>query len=243
MNGPAVVIEELSLSFGRERVLDGVSFEAAPGATLGLIGPNGAGKTTLVGCLLGLLRPDSGRVSIDGLGPACPEARRGLGHVPERPSFDSGQTAGACLALHHALAGLPRSGRDREVTAALESVGLGEAAGRTLRRFSKGMLQRLSFAAALLGEPRLLVLDEPFSGVDPAGVALLRELIAGARARGATVIMNSHRLDQVGRLCDRVALITRGRIERVVDCDAGSPGAEEALERLVVSASGLGAPA
>ena len=102
------------------------------------------------------------------------------------------------------------------------------------------MLQRLSFAAALLGEPRWLVLDEPFSGLDPAGVASLRELILSARQRGATVVLNSHRLDQVGRLCDRVALIAKGRIRNIEDRDPGSPGGDEALERWVLAAAAEG---
>jgi len=237
VNGPTILVESLSLSFGRKQVLEGVSFEAQPGVTLGLIGPNGAGKTTLVGCLLGLLRPDSGRVRIDGVDPRDPRARRGLGHVPERSSFDSGRSARANLGLHHALAGLPSRNREAELTDALDTVGLANVANETVRHFSKGMLQRLSFAAALLGEPRWLVLDEPFSGVDPAGVALLRELILNARERGATIVLNSHRLDQVDRLCDRIALIANGRIRCVEHHEPGSAGGDKVLEQLVLRAA------
>ena len=228
MTGPSVRIEALGLSFGRTRVLDAVDLEIAGGESLALIGPNGAGKTSLVACLLGLVRPASGRVRIDGLAPDDPAVRRRLGYVPERCSVDRSLSPRGSLRLHHELSGRPRRVREGEVRELLALTGLEELADRPARTCSKGQLQRLAFAIALVGRPSLLVLDEPFSGVDPAGVSALRSLIGEARAGGATLLINSHRLDQVVQLCDRVALLARGRLQGV----HAASGGERALRRL-----------
>jgi ABC-2 type transport system ATP-binding protein len=208
-----ICIESLTKTYraGQVRALDGVSLEIAPGEVFGIIGPNGAGKTTLLGCLLGFLRPDSGRVTIAGREPDDLAIRAVSGYLPERLTLDRWMTGLDFLAYHHALARLP------------DAVGLDpEAAHRSIRRYSRGMLQRLGLAQALLGRPRYVFLDEPASGVDPAGVVLFRRLLDEVRADGTTVVLNSHQLDQVERVCDRVAFVKQGRVEALETLHAGA---------------------
>jgi len=241
-------IESLTKTFraGQVRALDGVSLEIAPGEVFGIIGPNGAGKTTLLGCLLGFLRPDAGRITVEGHAPDDLAIRAVTGYLPERLMLDRWMSGLDFLAYHHALARLPAARRHDEVQGALARVGLESEAGRRpIRKYSRGMLQRLGLAQALLGEPRYVFLDEPASGVDPAGVLLFRRLLGEVKARGATVVLNSHQLDQVERVCDRVAFVKQGRVEAMetlhagasvahvlrVRCPAGPTVTREALER------------
>ena len=200
---------------GRTRALEGVSLEVPRGETLGLIGPNGAGKTTLLSCLLGFLRPDTGTISVDGKPVDDLSIRARTGYMPERLGFDRDLTGGAFLAHHWRLSGGDPAATRAEVAAAAERVGLDAGVlTRRLRTYSRGMLQRLGVAQATLGNPDLLFLDEPASGTDPMGVAVVRERILEARARGATIVLNSHQLAEVERVCDRVVFIDRGRLTR-----------------------------
>jgi ABC-2 type transport system ATP-binding protein len=213
-----IQVEGLRKTFrrGRVRALDGISLEIRSGEAFGLIGPNGAGKTTFLGCLLGLLTPDSGTIEIDGAPADDLSVRRATGYLPERLAFDRWMTGEAFLRFHHGLAGRDESARVEEVTAALRRVGLDEAAWDVpLRTYSRGMLQRLGFAQALIGRPRFLFLDEPASGVDPAGVLQFRQLLKEVKEQNVTVVLNSHQLDQVERVCDRVAFIRAGKIEAI----------------------------
>lgn len=206
---------------GQVRALDGVSLEVRPGETFGVIGPNGAGKTTLIGCLLGFLDPDRGRVTIDGRSPGDRAVRAATGYLPERLVMDRWMNGADFLRYHHALARLPAGRRETDVRAALDTVGLdAEAGGRAIRRYSRGMLQRLGLAQAILGEPRYLYLDEPASGVDPAGVVLFRRILADLKSRGMLIVLNSHQLEQVERVCDRVAFVNRGRVDAIEAIDA-----------------------
>jgi ABC-type multidrug transport system ATPase subunit len=223
-----IVVESLTKTYrgGTVRALDTVSLAIAPGEVFGVIGPNGAGKTTLFGCLLGFLRPDSGQVSIDGRAVDDLEVRAATGYLPERLVMDRWMRGRDFLNDHHALARLPAADRARDTEAAHARVGLEpEAATRPIRKYSRGMLQRLGFAQALLGQPRWLFLDEPASGVDPAGVILFRRLLAELKGRGVTVLLNSHQLDQVERVCDRVAFVSKGRVEAIETVSAGSAAA------------------
>jgi len=207
----------------RVRALVDVSLTIAPGEAFGIIGPNGAGKTTFLGCLLGFLRPDSGRITIDGHSPDDLAIRAVTGYLPERLVLDRWMSGFEFLAYHHALARLPAAGRRAEVESALEGVGLaGEAGQRAIRRYSRGMLQRLGLAQAMLGRPRYLFLDEPASGVDPAGIVLFRRLLSDLARKDVTVILNSHQLDQVERVCDRVAFVKAGRVEAIETVAAGA---------------------
>ena len=236
---PAIVVDNLVKTFrsGRVRALDGVSLALAPGEAVGIIGPNGAGKTTLFGCLLGFLRPDAGRITIDGHAPDDLAIRSVTGYLPERLVMDRWMTGHDFLEYHHALARLPGASRHRDCRAAIERVGLDpDAGGKPIRSYSRGMLQRLGLAQALLGEPRLLFLDEPISGVDPAGVLLFRRLLAEQRARGATLLVNSHQLDEVERLCDRVVFVERGRVASMVTQAVGATAARELRVRFAAAA-------
>jgi len=222
-------VEGLSKSYRRllavetVRALNGVTLEIQTGEIFGIIGPNGAGKTTFLGCLLGFLRPDSGAVTIDGHAPDDLEVRRVTGYLPERLVLDRWMSGRAFLSYHHALARLPHAARAREVDVALEQVGLAaDAASRPIHRYSRGMLQRLGLAQALIGEPRYVFLDEPASGVDPAGVVLFRRLLNEVKGRGVTVVINSHQLEQVERVCDRVAFVSGGRVEAIETLAAGA---------------------
>jgi len=208
---------------GRVRALDGVSLTIARGETVGIIGPNGAGKTTLLGCLLGFLRPDAGRVRVEDREPDDLAIRAVTGYLPERLNLDRWMSGRDFLRYHHALAGLAATSRAADVDAALEQVGL-EPPAWTMRvsRYSRGMLQRLALAQALLGQPRLLFLDEPMSGVDPAGILTFRRLLAERARQGATILINSHQLAEVEKLCDRVVFVKHGHIEATDTVRAGA---------------------
>jgi ABC-2 type transport system ATP-binding protein len=238
------------------RALDDVSLTVRPGEAFGIIGPNGAGKTTLLGCLLGLLRPDAGRIVVDGRPADDLAVRCVTGYLPERLVLDRWMAGLDFLAYHHALAGLDAARRSAEAEAALERVGLTPADGRlAIRRYSRGMLQRLGLAQALLGTPRYLFLDEPISGIDPAGVMLFRRLLGEARQRGATLVVNSHQLGEVERICDRVAFVRGGKVQSIETLAAGAAHARVlrvrwgarsdaqvvTRERLAACAAGAGA--
>jgi ABC-2 type transport system ATP-binding protein len=213
--------------------LAGVSLAIEPGETVGIIGPNGAGKTTLLGCLLGFLRPDSGRISIDGHAVDDLAVRAVTGYLPERLVLDRWMSGRAFLEYHHALAELPLADRRATCEALFERVGLGlEAADRRIGKYSRGMLQRLALAQALIGDPRFLYLDEPISGVDPAGVLVFRDILARLSAAGTTILVNSHQLAEVERMCHRVVFVSRGRVEAVETMRAGAAHARVLRVRL-----------
>ena len=214
-----ISVQNVSKTYGRlgrrTRALDGVSLEVDRGETLGLIGPNGAGKTTLLSCLLGFLRPDAGRLSVAGRAVDDLWVRARTGYMPERLGFDRELNGASFLAFHWRLSGGDPRRTDAEVTAAADRVGLERPAlGRKLRTYSRGMLQRIGVAQATLGSPEFLFLDEPASGTDPLGVAIVREQILAAKQRGATIVLNSHQLPEVERVCDRVVFIDHGRLSR-----------------------------
>ncbi len=236
---PAIVVEGLSKSYrgGAVRALEAVSFAVEPGETVGVIGPNGAGKTTLMGCLLGFLRPDAGRIEVEGRAPDDLAVRAATGYLPERLVLDRWMRGIDFLRHHHALAGLPAATRAADCDGALERIGLDRAAGlQRIGRYSRGMLQRLAFAQALLGSPRLLYLDEPISGVDPAGVMLFRRLLGEMSQGGVTVLLNSHQLAEVERVCTRVVFVQKGRIESIETLQAGAAHARVLRVRLAAGA-------
>ena len=205
-----------------KHALRGLDLDVAQGEVLGLIGPNGAGKTTLMTCLLGLQRPTAGSIRIDGRPPDDLAVRERTGYLPERLGFDRELSGREFLVLHARLAGLPRAEVEGAVARTAQAVDIdGEALGRRLKTYSRGMLQRIGLAQALLGEPALVFLDEPTSGLDPAGVALVRACIMGLRERGATVLLNSHQLPEVERVCDRVAFIEQGRVVKMESLQKG----------------------
>ncbi len=206
----AVACEGLSKTYGRDvRALDGMTLEIPRGAAFGLIGPNGAGKTTFIKLLLGIARPTSGEVRVLGRPPDDVTARERVGYLPERLHLPGSWKPRAYLRSVATLKGL----KEAPIDALLGRVGLGgEAADRRIGGFSKGMRQRLGLAAALLGSPDLLVLDEPTDGIDPIGRIEVRELLLEEKARGATLLLNSHLLAETERVCERVAILHKGRV-------------------------------
>lgn len=217
-NRTCIKIEHLTKTYGRARVraLDDVSFDVLEGEVFGLIGPNGAGKTTLMGCLLTLLRPSSGSIHIFGETPDKLTVKQQCAFLPERPNFDAWMTARQFMHYHHMLAKRPSHTAKQEIEAALKIVELDPAAwDKRVKKFSRGMLQRLGLAQMLLGKPRLCFLDEPGSGMDPLGANLLRNMLVEWKKQKVTIVLNSHHLDEVERVCDRVAFIKGGRIQQI----------------------------
>jgi ABC-2 type transport system ATP-binding protein len=197
------------------RGLDALDLEVRRGEIVGYLGPNGAGKTTTLKLLTGLLKPTHGRAWLFGLPIDDPESRRSLGFLPEQPYFYDFLNGRECLELAGRLSGLHGAEADARARHWLGRVGLADRPTLRLRKYSKGMLQRLGLAAALLHEPQLLILDEPMSGLDPFGRRDVRELILEQRERGVTVLFSSHILPDVEMLCDRVAIVMAGRLVRL----------------------------
>lgn len=209
-----LALELLSVSkrFGARRALTDVNLELPEGASLGLLGPNGAGKTTTLRLLLGFTRADEGSVRLRGRDPSEPASRVGIGYLPERLALPGRMTVQSFLQFHAALAGLNGADRSREVLAVLQQTGIADRARDSISSLSKGLAQRLGFAQAFLAGPELLLLDEPTSGLDPIGVRDARVWIQSARDRGCAVLVSSHVLSEVERICDRVAIMHEGRI-------------------------------
>jgi ABC-2 type transport system ATP-binding protein len=198
--------------YGRRPALVGVDLAVPAGVAIGLLGPNGAGKTTALRVLLGFARPTRGAARLRGRDPYDPAARRGVGYLPERLRLPDAMTLRRYLRVHGVLAGLTGADLAREVDSVTETTGVRERLDEALGSLSKGLAQRAGFASALLGRPELLVLDEPTSGLDPLGVRDARDWALAARARGATVLVSSHVLSEVERVCDHVAILREGRL-------------------------------
>lgn len=201
---------------GKVKALTGVSLAVERAEIFGLIGPNGAGKTTLMQCLLGIIRPTGGTIAIDGHDPNHISVKEKIAFLPERPIFDGWMTARQFLRYHHMLAKRPFADGKKDVEEALDLVQLDQAArNRKITQFSRGMLQRVGLAQMLIGKPSICFLDEPTSGMDPIGMALVRDLLVYWKGKNVTIVLNSHHLDEVEKVCDRVAFIKKGHIESI----------------------------
>ena len=192
--------------------LDGLSLSVHRGEIYGFLGPNGSGKTTTLKILMGLMRSTSGKAEVLGKPAGNVQARRQIGFLPEGPYFYDYLTAEEFLAFYGRLAGLERAELGRRIDHLLEVVGLNEARTRQLRKFSKGMLQRIGLAQALIHDPELVILDEPMSGLDPIGRKQVRDLILGLRDQGKTVFFSTHIIPDVEMICDRVGIVMKGRV-------------------------------
>jgi ABC-2 type transport system ATP-binding protein len=218
---PALVFrgleKEFRLGLGLRRVhaVRGVDLEVRSGEIFGYLGPNGAGKTTSMKMAMGLIQPTAGTVGVLGGTIAEPAIRRRIGYLPEHPFFYDYLTAFEILDFFGQLYEIPRKERRRRIEELLALVDLEEARDRTLRRFSKGMLQRVGIAQALIGDPDLVVLDEPLSGLDPMGRREVRNIIVSLREQGKTVFFSTHILNDIETICDRVAMIVEGKIVRM----------------------------
>jgi ABC-2 type transport system ATP-binding protein len=220
MTTPAVRIENLTKIFPvplrRQRVtaVRNISFEVRPGEVYGLLGPNGSGKSTTLKILLGLVTPNHGRAMIFGQDSRDYHSRRDVGFLPENPYFYKFLTAAETLRFYGKVCGMGGTALNKRIDELIHLVGLEDARDRRIGGFSKGMLQRIGLAQALIQDPRLVVLDEPTAGVDPAGSHQIRDLILDLKKRGKTVLLTSHLLEQVQEICDRVGIMARGEMIR-----------------------------
>ncbi|MCZ6695622.1 MAG: ABC transporter ATP-binding protein [Acidobacteria bacterium] len=230
--------------------LQGIDLQIPRGSVFGLLGPNGAGKTTLVKILLGIAFPSGGSASVLGKPPGDVSALARIGYLPENHRYPAHLTGEQVLHHFGRLSGIRQPERGRRVTEMLRRVRLEEWRGTRTHKYSKGMMQRLGMAQAVLNEPDLLILDEPTDGVDPIGRHELRDLVLEQQRRGATIFLNSHLLSEVERLCDRVAILKQGRLVRhgtLDDLTRGTEGHEvivrglgpDRLDKLIVENPGL----
>ena len=201
----------VSREFGGVKAVDDLSLRVAPGEVVGFLGTNGAGKTTTIKMILGLLVPTSGKVSVFGEDPSDPHVRARIGYMPEIAYYYPYLNARELLAFYGGICGLDRKTVKSRTDMLLESVGLADAAKRPLKTYSKGMLQRAGIAQALLNDPDLLVLDEPFTGLDPLARIRFRELMRSLREKGKAIFFSSHELGETELLCDKVAIMKQGR--------------------------------
>ena len=212
--GLALETVELRKEYGGKAVVQGLDLRVERGEIFGFLGPNGAGKTNSIKMLMGLVQPTSGSASILG----CPlgdlRTRARIGFLPEQFRFHEWMRADEFLDFHAQLAGVPASMRRRRIPEVIGVVGLSSRQGQRLRSFSKGMLQRIGLAQALINDPELIFLDEPTSALDPIGRRDVRDIIHGLRERGVTVFLNSHLLSEIEQVCDRVAILDQGRVVR-----------------------------
>jgi ABC-2 type transport system ATP-binding protein len=211
----AIETFELRKVYDEEKVaVQGLTMQVGRGEVFGFLGPNGAGKTTSIKMLLGLVRPTSGTGLLLGQPIDRPAARTRAGFLPEGFRFHEWLRAAEFLDLHGQFYGMSQADRDERIPKLLEQVGLSEVAKRSLSTFSKGMLQRIGLAMALLNRPAIVFLDEPTSGLDPFGRLLVRDVLRAARDEGTSIFLNSHLLGEVEAICDRVAFIRQGRVLR-----------------------------
>ena len=221
VDGHQIRVDGISKTFGDVRAVDDLSFSANPGEITGFLGPNGAGKTTTLRMLLGLVEPTSGTATIGGTSYAdLAHPLAVVGAALEASSFHPGRSGRDHLRVYCATAGWP----DTRADEVLEIAGLTDAARRPVRAYSLGMRQRLGLATALLGDPPVLVLDEPSNGLDPAGIAWLRRFLEGLATDGRTILVSSHALSEVQQVADQVVIIDRGRLVRQARLDELTEG-------------------
>ena len=217
----AIVIKDLRKTYRKHLLtkapaaLESLSFEVRENEVFGFLGKNGAGKTTTIKILCGLLRPSAGTASIRGNDVRKREARKLIGYLPENPYFYEYLTPKETVIFYGRLNGLGRNEREREWDRLSEALDLREIGDQRIRSFSKGMRQRLGFAVASVGDPPVLILDEPMSGLDPVGRRLIRDLILRARAQGKTVFFSSHILSDVEQISDRIGMLVDGKLRSV----------------------------
>jgi ABC-2 type transport system ATP-binding protein len=235
MNIPAIKTEALRKEFGDHAAVKSLTLQVERGEVFGFLGPNGAGKTTSIKMLLGLVAPTSGGGSLLGapLGDRATLAR--VGFLPEHFRFQEWLTADEFLELHGELLGMSRSDLNLRRDELLERVGLTDFRHKQLRTFSKGMLQRIGLAQALMNRPALVFLDEPTSGLDPVGRRLVRDIIHELREKGTSVFLNSHLLSEIEVTCNRVAFIRHGEVVRVMEMSA----LDKNISLLTIRASGF----
>ena len=243
MNDAAVQLDGVVRAFGGSKAVDGLSLRLGAGEVMGFLGTNGAGKTTTIKMLLGLLAPSAGRVRVLGGDPSDPRVRARIGYMPEVATYYPYLNARELLAFYGGVCGLDAQTVRARTDALLASVGLADAAKRPLKTYSKGMLQRAGIAQALLNDPDLLVLDEPFTGLDPLARIHFRELLRDLKARGKTVFFSSHELGETELLCDKVAIMKKGHCVYQGPVKDIAGDGERNLERIFLDVLGAGGAA
>ena len=232
----AIAVSDLRKSYrnglfrGRFDALRGVSLRVERGEVFGLLGPNGAGKTTLIKILLGIVRKSGGTASLLGRPAGDRQSRLRVGYLPENLRIAPHHTARTSMEFYGRLSGLSRAEVLLKRDALLESVGLAGRTTESIKKFSKGMLQRLGLAQALLHDPELLILDEPTDGLDPLGRSQVRNLLAQLKEQGKTVFLNSHILQEVELICDRVAILDHGELKAIGTVDEINPQQATGIE-------------
>lgn len=215
---PALEMRDLTKDFSvgvrgiRVRAVDQLTLVVGGGEIFGLLGPNGSGKSTTIKMILGFLAPTAGRCAIFGVPCNQPEARVEVGYLPESPDFYRYLTGRELVSFYGEICGMHGARLRERVGEVIEQVGLTHAAKRRVGVYSKGMLQRIGLAQAIVHEPKLLILDEPTAGVDPVAAATISELLLKLKSQGTTIIITSHLLEQIEEVCDRVAILQRGRL-------------------------------
>ncbi|HLO28431.1 MAG TPA: ABC transporter ATP-binding protein [Anaerolineales bacterium] len=228
----AIETDQLRKVFGDYAAVKGLTLQVRQGEVFGFLGPNGAGKTTSIKMLLGLIAPTSGVASLLGKPVGDRTALSRIGFLPEHFRFQEWLTANEFLCLHGQLLDMPAEDLNARVDELLEQVGLSDYRNKQLRTFSKGMLQRIGLAQALLNRPALVFLDEPTSGLDPVGRRLVRDMIHELRKQGTSVFLNSHLLSEIEVTCDRVAFIRHGEVVRMLEMASLSTGQSKVTIRV-----------
>ncbi|MBF0224835.1 MAG: ABC transporter ATP-binding protein [Desulfobacterales bacterium] len=205
--------------YKRFTALKDLNLDIKEGSILGFLGPNGAGKTTTFKLLLGLMNPDKGTIRLWDKSPTDCEVRKKIGFLPENPYFYAYLTARESLDFYAKLFGINAKERKKKVDELIEKVGLSHAQNRQLRKFSRGMLQRVGIAQALVNDPKFLILDEPMSGLDPFGRKEMRDIIIDCKKQGSTIIFSTHILSDVEMICDEVAIIIKGALQANLKVD------------------------
>jgi ABC-2 type transport system ATP-binding protein len=219
MSDRALVLEGVSKRYGAFTAVDDLSFSTSAGRILGFLGPNGAGKTSTIRMILGLMAPSAGHIEVLGANDAR-KVRDQIGFLPEERGLYRRMTPVAAITFLGGLKGLHEAEARRRAHAMLEAQGLGDAANRQMRNLSKGMAQKVQLISAIVHEPKLVILDEPFSGLDPVNQQALESVIRGLAERGATVVFSTHVMQHAERLCDHVVLMAKGR--KVFDGTVGA---------------------
>jgi ABC-2 type transport system ATP-binding protein len=207
-----IQIKDISKSYGPEFSLRDISLNVEKGKIFSLLGPNGAGKTTLVKLMLNLMHSDSGSIEINGLNVNNKNSRMGIAFIPEKFTFFPFYTARGVLEFFGKMKGIEGAELTSQVNSALEELQISELANRKLSKMSKGQMQRVGLASILIGNNDLIVLDEPFSGLDPIGIRDLKEIIKKLKAKGKTMFINSHILLEMEQICDEIAILNKGQL-------------------------------
>ncbi|MBW1867396.1 MAG: ABC transporter ATP-binding protein [Deltaproteobacteria bacterium] len=207
-----IVLDSVTKKFGDLAAVENVSYTIHKGESFALLGPNGAGKTTIVRMLLGFIKPSSGSITINGLPASDPESRKHIGYIAEQHMIPPYLSGFEYLLRHASLIGLPAKDAEKEVDRVLDIVSMKGQERIKSAAYSKGMKQRIGLGAALLGQPTLLILDEPITGLDPIGIRDVRKIIENLRGKGVTVILNSHLLSEVEKTCETAAIMYKGKI-------------------------------